>query len=331
MRVLFSVVTVVRNDLIGLKKTRESLEKQKYKNWIHIIVDGASGPTTQKYLMSLNKKNTIYISEPDSGIYDAMNKALKIAEPQSFVLYLNARDLFSNSNSLQEANKSLNPNPKINWGCTTHEEIQADGEGWVCKLVSPPSIPNQLYAFGYRSHQAVVMKAKFIAQLGGFDEDFKIAADWNLIAMAIKTEEPIIWNHPLCLFELGGFSAGKMLEAHLELRKIRKKYMNFNLIDRIVDDLWCAIFLRIFGYENYWTPLVQCLFGGMTKSNQHSRWRDGIALNLFFFKIRLIKPEHKITGTKRAKNWRLEVQYLALKIIRRYLRINNYSQSSGPT
>jgi len=255
MTVLFSVVTVVRNDLIGLKKTRESLEKQKYKNWIHIVIDGASGQATQKYLNTLNKKNTIYVSEIDYGIYDAMNKAWKIANPKSFVLYLNARDVFADTNSLTEANKALKSNPRINWGCTTHEEIQENGEGWVCKLVSPPRITNQLYAFGYRSHQAVVMKAKFIAQLGGFNEHYKIAADWDLIARAINLSKPKIWIHSLGRFELGGESSNRILEAHLELKMIRRKYLIRSLKYQILDDLWCAIYLRYFGYKNYFLPI----------------------------------------------------------------------------
>ena len=174
----FSIVTVVKNDLAGLKKTRKSLEDQKYRKWTHIIIDDSSTDGTLKYIKRLPKDNTVYISEPDSGIYDAMNKGWKIANPESFIIYLNARDIFTAPTSLTEAHKAFKAAPGSNWGCTTHEEIQQDGEGWVCKLVSPPSIPNQLYAYGYRSHQAVIMKAKFIKGLGGFNEkyyDFKVS------------------------------------------------------------------------------------------------------------------------------------------------------------
>jgi putative colanic acid biosynthesis glycosyltransferase len=95
----FSIVTVVRNDLPGLKRTRASLNKQKYKNWTHIIVDGGSTDGTLEYLNALPKKNTSFISEQDEGIYDAMNKGWKMADPDSFVYFLNARDLFADLNS----------------------------------------------------------------------------------------------------------------------------------------------------------------------------------------------------------------------------------------
>ena len=250
----FSVVTVVLNDFEGLNKSRLSLETQKYKNWTHIIIDGNSKGETLKYLKALPKKNTIFISDIDSGIYDAMNKAWKIADPESFVFYLNARDVFTDANSLAEAQKVLNANPNSNWGCTTHEEIEQNSERWVCKLVSPPSIPNQLYAFGYRSHQAVTMKAKFIERIGGFDESYKLAADWDLIVRALLAEKPITWTYPLARFELGGASSSRLLEAHMELRTLRFKYLHTGLSKRILDDLWCNVYLNYFGFKNYLTP-----------------------------------------------------------------------------
>lgn len=291
MSLLFSVITVVRNDLAGLKKTRESLEEQTYKHWVHIVIDGASGKPTQNYLKSLPEKNTIYVSERDSGIYNAMNKGWKIADPESFAYFLNARDVFADKNSLYEAANELKRNTKVKWGCTTHEEIQQDGDGWVCKLVSPPSVTNQLFAFGYRSHQAVVMKGKFIAQLGGFDERFEIAADWDLIVRAMLLEKPMIWVHSLGRFELGGASSKKLLEAHYELKTLRRKYLGGGLKKRLLDDLWCSIYLKYFGYKNYFTPILNFyyfIFGISEKKEKirrHRRRFQGFKLNLGSLRI----------------------------------------------
>jgi glycosyltransferase involved in cell wall biosynthesis len=223
----FAIVTVVKNDLIGLKKTRASLEGQKFALWTHIIVDGASTDGTPQYLQSLPGDNTVFISEPDSGIYDAMNKGWRLAKDQSFVLFLNARDEMASPDSLYQANIALVEKSSSDWGCTTHEEIDQDGTGWVCKLVSPPSIANQLYAFGYRSHQGVIMRKSFIEHLGGFDERYHLAADWDLIVRAMRTTKPIIWIYPLARFELGGISSSLILEAHQELIQLRKKYLKW--------------------------------------------------------------------------------------------------------
>lgn len=259
-KIHFSVVTVVKNDLLGLKKTRRSLETQKYHNWTHIIIDGGSKKDTIKYIRSLSSVNTIWISEADSGIYSAMNKAWKLAPPESYVYYLNAKDIFVGDKSLYEAARALKAENYPLWGCSTHEEIREDGQGWVCKLVSPPSIQNQLYAFGYRSHQAVVMKSKLIADLGGFDESYQIASDWDLITKALMSSEPAIWVRPLGRFELGGKSQGNLLIAHLELMQIRKKVLPQTIKQKFFDSIWCAVYLRMFGYKNAFSPFVELLY-----------------------------------------------------------------------
>jgi glycosyltransferase len=232
---------------------------QRHKKWLHIIVDGGSTDGTLSYLKKLPKENTLFISEPDNGIYDAMNKGWKLAEDDSFVFYLNARDEMTDPLSLSHANKALQSNPASKWGCTTHEEAFEDGSGWVCKLVSPPSVPNQLYAFGYRSHQAVIMKKAFIENLGGFHEQYKIAADWDLIARAINAQPPTIWIEPIAKFELGGMSSNRILEAHMELRMLRYKYLVNKLTSHIYDTIWCAIYLDYFGYRNSFSLILEIL------------------------------------------------------------------------
>jgi glycosyltransferase involved in cell wall biosynthesis len=249
-RIKFSVVTVVKNDLRGLKKTRKCLENQKYSNWHHIIVDGNSSTLTKNYLKSLPKSNTTYISEEDTGIYHAMNKGWKMASANSYVYFLNAKDVFASENSLQDAVTVLRSSNFPQWGCATHEEVNPDGSGWVCKLVSQPSIENQLYAFGYRSHQAVLMKQELIMSLGGFDTRFKIAADWDLIARAIKISTPVVWKESLGRFELGGYSSGRLLEAHRELRILRRRFLGRNIRIMILDEIWSMIFLKSLGYTN---------------------------------------------------------------------------------
>jgi glycosyltransferase involved in cell wall biosynthesis len=266
--VRFNIVTVVRNDLVGLKATRKSIENQGFNNWLHIIIDGASTDGTEIYGKNLPKENTIFLSEPDTGIYSAMNKSLKFVQPESFVYFLNARDVFSDNAALQYANEALDSIPSVNWGCTTHEEIGQDGDGWVCKLVSPPSISNQLYAFGYRSHQGVVMRGSFIQKLGGFNETFKLAADWDLITRALLSENPIVWQYPLGRFELGGISTSQLLNAHLELMILRRIYLEKTIRKNFADRIWCALYLRELGYRNVFSGVLLLFYPSAKKSSR---------------------------------------------------------------
>lgn len=253
----FSIVTVVLNNLGGLKKTRESLLNQSYAAWKHIIIDGASSDGSEKFDFEiLNDSKTTFFTEPDTGIYSAMNKGWKLAFPGTYIAFLNAGDVFTDSDSLKNAAMAIQlQHENLEWGCTTHEEIEIDGSGWVCKLVSTPTVQNQLYAYGYRSHQGVIMKKEFISKLGGFDEGYRIAADWDLIVRALLVTKPFLWREPLIRFEIGGFSSQRILQAHIELRSLREKYLWKSVRDRVFDDIYCAVILRSIGYQNYITKI----------------------------------------------------------------------------
>ena len=311
----FSVVTVVKNDLVGLKKSRESLEAQLHKNWTHIIIDGKSDAATLKYLRKLPTKNTIWVSELDSGIYSAMNKGWKLADPESFVFYLNARDVFADENALLVAAKTLFRHPRKNWGCTTHVEISKDGNTSSCKLVSKPNIRNQLYAFGYRSHQGVVMRQSFIARLGGFDETFRHASDWDLIVRAMLVQSPITWMSPIAVFELGGNSAKYILASHKELLKLRKRYFLTTFPERFYDYVWRAIYLKSFGYLNAISPLLEAwrVLNLIHRDFRHKISKietfaqNGITFNLGVIKIKVmfyeIKKRQKKTAVQKNIFW----------------------------
>lgn len=264
-----SVVTVVSNDLNGLRKSRLSLEHQTFSHWTHVVVDSGIDGKTLDFLQNLPMAGTKWISEPDLGIYNAMNKAVLMVEQESYVFFLNAGDIFASKESLATAAEVLKASNQPNWGCTTHEEIASDGEGWICKLVSKPSITNQLYATGYRSHQGVIMKNSLILSLGCFDEKYKVAADWDLIVKAIMAETPVTWNAPLARFETGGFSTQRILLAHEELFQLRKKYLLEKVSDHVYDYIWRSLFLYPIGYR---TLLGRFLFPAfkVRKHNQES-------------------------------------------------------------
>ena len=89
-----SVVTVCYNSFDMLKETMQNVDKQTYDNFEYIVVDGNSSDGTVDYLKNYNGKLTKYISEPDKGIYDAMNKGVKISSGD-YVIFSNAGDIFA--------------------------------------------------------------------------------------------------------------------------------------------------------------------------------------------------------------------------------------------
>lgn len=98
---LISLVTVVRNDATGLQKTIQSVHNQTYSNIEHIIIDGDSTDNTVEVIMDNQKSITRWISEPDSGLYDAMNKGIKTATGE-WILFLNSGHSFYSNNTIND-------------------------------------------------------------------------------------------------------------------------------------------------------------------------------------------------------------------------------------
>ena len=105
MTVKFSVVTVVLNDLEGLKKTRESLIGQDYQNFEWIVWDGESTDNTLHFLQSMQDK-VKWRSKKDSGIYDAMNQGVSMAGGD-YVVFMNAGDVFFDKETLAKVAEVL--------------------------------------------------------------------------------------------------------------------------------------------------------------------------------------------------------------------------------
>lgn len=99
-----SIITVTYNSAKTLKETLESVLKQTYTNYEHIIVDGLSKDNTIEIVKEYEEKyngKLIYISEKDSGLYDAMNKGIKMATGD-IIGILNSDDIYAHENVLQE-------------------------------------------------------------------------------------------------------------------------------------------------------------------------------------------------------------------------------------
>lgn len=239
---MMTIVTVVLNDKRGLIDSRNSLELQNYTNWIHIIVDGKSSDGTIEYARELPSKNTKLISEEDEGIYFAMNKGWAHAPEESIVFFLNAGDKFAFPFSLRVCAKKFLDEKNV-WGCTTHEEFDPSQNSSYSKLVAEPNPRNQLYAIGYRSHQAVVFRKSLMQELNGFDTNYQIAADWDLIVRAMRISKPTEWAVPLAQFSLGGISSQKIKLAHEELAILRRIHLKPNPYERIIDYLYRSIWL----------------------------------------------------------------------------------------
>jgi len=165
-----TIITVVYNDALALKSTIESLRNQTFRDFQYIVIDGGSKDGTLEIIHANTDLIDVYISEPDSGIYDAMNKGLKFAEGE-FVHYLNAGDLILN-NAYQEI--------LLQTDIKEFDVLYGDLliQGSELKYISRPlnTIFQEIPIF----HPAVFIKSDIFKQFA-FNINYKIAGDYDLI------------------------------------------------------------------------------------------------------------------------------------------------------
>ena len=108
----FSIITVTYNAAKVLEDTIQSIVTQTYKNLEYIIVDGGSTDETLDIIHKYQEHITTVISEPDQGLYDAMNKGLRKARG-CYLVFLNAGDAFHEPDTLQKIADSIEKNDPI--------------------------------------------------------------------------------------------------------------------------------------------------------------------------------------------------------------------------
>lgn len=172
---LISIITVVYNDVLGIEKTLLSVIEQTALNFEFIVIDGKSVDGTldvvKKYLDSID----ILISEPDKGLYDAMNKGLSVASGK-WIFFLNSRDFLLGCRTLLEVQPYLNEKyDVVHFNCKVSND-----DGDPINVRRFPKNILEIKQWPCIQHQSVFTKKIAIQQLSGFNLDYKILSDYEL-------------------------------------------------------------------------------------------------------------------------------------------------------
>lgn len=210
---LFSVITVTLNNLEGLRKTRQSLIDQNDTNHEWVVIDGGSTDGTIDYL---EQDYIHFISEPDNGIYDAMNKGIEQAKGK-YIIFMNAGDCFANKSVLGHLQKSAEAgNADFIYG----DSLEITGNvAEIKKSRHYTKIKQGMFTH----HQAMIYKTEKLVGLR-YDTSYKISADYDFTLRFLKNCERVSYlPEPLCLFQSGGISQQQVLLGRQEQYIIRKK------------------------------------------------------------------------------------------------------------
>lgn len=223
-----SLITINYNNILGLKKTLESVNNQTYNNFEHIIVDGNSNDGSKELINAYKKKSCRIVRvlvENDDGIYDAMNKGLALAKGKTFG-FLNSGDIFSSNGTLEKIDKKFKLSPfdvvygDLNYRDNSNRIIRSWKSGVFARW--------KLWLGWMPPHPATYIKRKSIPKDLNFTCDFSIAADYDfLLKILINKKYQVGYvRENLVTMEVGGISnasAKNILRSNIEVLKSWRK------------------------------------------------------------------------------------------------------------
>jgi glycosyltransferase involved in cell wall biosynthesis len=213
-----SVVTVVRNAESLIEKTIQSVLKQNYSNLEYIVIDGDSQDRTkliiENYIHHIDK----YISEPDGGIYDAMNKGANLANGD-WILYMNAGDYFYAANSLSILTNTLNSDADVILAGL--EEVLVD-DLEIRRFQKMPKPLKEIWRSMPTSHQATLVRLSCQLEYG-FDTSYIWCADHDLLARMYRDGKKFVNQNVLfCVFDCNSSSSRDIMLFISERWKLSK-------------------------------------------------------------------------------------------------------------
>ena len=172
---LISVVTISYNAVSTIEQTILSVINQTYSNIEYIIIDGGSTDGTIDIIKRYNDKITYWQSEPDKGIYDAMNKGIQKANGE-WTNFMNAGDLFSSTIILQQMSNIIKPETRILRGniIRVYPKFRVKSVGVTAQNPGLMDMFDNTF-----HHQACFIQTSLFREFGLYSTDYRLCSDWK--------------------------------------------------------------------------------------------------------------------------------------------------------
>ena len=233
---LFSIITVCYNAEKTIERTLQSVVEQTYNNYEFIVIDGSSKDSTLDLIQLYKKKVDKLISEPDNGLYEAMNKGMNLAQGE-YLCYLNAGDTFYSSNTLKQIATQVERNTSLPDVIYGHTAI-VDNQGCYVRMrrLTPPTDLNwKCFKQGMLvCHQAFYPKRVLSPQ---YDLKYRYSADFDWCIRILKRSNHTQYIQPTLVNYLDeGLTTQNHKKSLLERFKIMVKH--YGLLSTICHHFW---------------------------------------------------------------------------------------------
>ena len=238
-----SVVTVCLNAATTIEETIKSVLDQTYPRIEYVVIDGKSQDGTLDILADYHEHVDRLLSEPDTGLYNAMNKALRLVQGD-IIIFMNADDVFASEDVVERVIKVAiaDPAAMIIYG----DVIIRFPEGDLVHR-QPAHLSKWRLWMNPVCHQTMFVRRDAFSKVGPFDESLPICADldWLTRAVLVKRLPTVHVPVDICVFQMGGICANRVARER-DKRVIRLRY--YSPIERIafsVRELLLKIWIRL--------------------------------------------------------------------------------------
>ena len=226
---VLSIITINRNNAAGLEKTLQSVLSQTRTDFEYVVVDGASTDASVdvvKRLAPAFGDRLKWVSEPDKGIYNAMNKGIRIAEGE-YIEILNSGDCLAAPDVVEKMFAAVEKegHPSILYGNMLKDF--PDGRVHRDKGFAGEDITLLSLYIGTLNHSPAYIRRSLFDKYGPYDESLKIDSDWKwyLQAIVFGEEKPVYADIDVTLFDMTGIS-----ETNKELTKAEREQVLRELV-----------------------------------------------------------------------------------------------------
>jgi glycosyltransferase involved in cell wall biosynthesis len=224
---LVTIITVVFNGEKYLEQTIQSIISQTYDNVEYIIIDGGSTDGTVDIIRKYEEVIDYWVSEPDAGISDAMNKGISLATG-ILINHLHAGDKFAADTTLSSVVSSYN-SESWRW-CFGNQLLRSHTDDTIVGCFCPPKFSQKLlHIVNTIPHPTVFSERALIEEVNGFDNNYKCAMDYHLWLRFTQLSKPKQFDYATAEFLLGGRSSDIKLALREEFRARKEVLMQSKL------------------------------------------------------------------------------------------------------
>lgn len=235
-----SIITVVYNNKDYVTDCLQSVLNQSYKDIEHIVIDGGSTDGTLKVIELYKKKLGYFVSEKDSGLYNALNKGIKKAKGD-IIGILHSDDMFYSKDSIEQiVNIFKTENAEVVYANGMY--VDRDNPSKIKRIYKSKPFKKNYLNFGWIPlHTTIFVKKEVFNKLGLYDESYSISSDYDISLRWFMDEKlkKVFLNKWLVIMRLGGKSTTASLQKRkskedLKIIKKHKLLGGFTLFFKII-------------------------------------------------------------------------------------------------